>query len=322
MGKKPSPLQGRGLGEGVERSAASVERPALPPAPLPGPLPQAGGEIRPALTAATTRLATISDTPRLDAELLMAHALGVERETLLLDPTRYAVAETFAAMLDRRLTHEPVAYILGYKDFWTIRLSVGPGVLIPRADSETLIEAAVAHFPDRDQPLRILDLGTGPGTLLLAALCEWPTAYGLGIDSSERAIHYAECNASNLGDRVEERARFRVGHWAEGLEGSFDLILCNPPYIGTGEVLMPDVEEFEPQAALFSGCDGLDDYRSVIPSLRRLLAPDGIAIVEIGASQRAAVTALAQAEGFSVACKQDLAGHYRALVCQAADFRA
>ena len=141
--------------------------------------------MRAALAAATRRLAAVSDTPRLDAELLMAHALGTTREQLLLRHLDDSAPATFASLIDRRLTHEPVAYITGTRDFWTISLTVGPGVLIPRPDSETLIEAAVEHFAGR-APATILDLGTGPGTLLLAALAEWPDAYGLGIDESDR----------------------------------------------------------------------------------------------------------------------------------------
>ena len=267
-------------------------------------------EVAAALRDAAQRLAAVSDTPRLDAELLMAHALGVERQTLLLDPLRYALPAGFALLIDRRLRHEPVAYIVGYRDFWTIRLAVGPGMLIPRPDSETLIEAAIDHFGD-DGPKRVLDLGTGPGTLLLAALDQWPVAHGLGIDESEKAIIWAEDNARDL--ELDERARFRVGDWARGLDGQFDLILCNPPYIPDSEQLMPDVAEHEPAGALFAGADGLDDYRRIIPDLPRLLAPGGIAALEIGASQHISVRILAEAAGFDVACRQDLGGRDRAL---------
>ncbi|WP_332819436.1 peptide chain release factor N(5)-glutamine methyltransferase [Sphingopyxis sp.] len=264
-----------------------------------------------ALRDAAQRLAAVSDTARLDAELLMAHALGVERQALLLDPARFDVPAAFAGLIERRMKHEPVAYIVGYRDFWTIRLIVGPGMLIPRPDSETLIEAAIDHF-DTDSPDRILDLGTGPGTLLLAALAQWPAAHGLGIDELEKAVACAEDNASDL--EMDERARFRVGDWATGLDGQFDLILCNPPYIADDEALMPDVADHEPPGALFAGPDGLDDYRRIIPELPRLLAPGGIAILEIGATQHISVSGLAETAGFSVACRQDLAGRDRALL--------
>ena len=268
------------------------------------------GDLKQALRDAAQRLAGVSDTPRLDAELLMAHALGIERQAVLLDPSRFHVPVEFTLLVGRRLMHEPVAYIVGYRDFWTIRLQVGPGMLIPRSDSETLIEAAVGHF-GVNAPKRILDLGTGPGTLLLAALAQWPEAHGLGVDESEKAVTYAGDNAFDLG--MDERARFRVGDWAKGLDGQFDLILCNPPYIADTEALMPDVADHEPPGALFAGADGLDDYRRIIPDLPRLLAPGGAAVLEIGATQHMLVRQLAEAAGFTVACRQDLAGRDRAL---------
>ena len=268
------------------------------------------GDVKQALRDAAQRLAAVSDTPRLDAELLMAHALGIERQAVLLDPSRFHVPVEFTLLVGRRLMHEPVAYIVGYRDFWTIRLQVGPGMLIPRPDSETLIEAAVGHF-GVNAPKRILDLGTGPGTLLLAALAQWPEAHGLGVDESEKAVTYAGDNAFDLG--MDERARFRVGDWAKGLDGQFDLILCNPPYIADTEALMPDVADHEPPGALFAGADGLDDYRRIIPDLPRLLAPGGAAVLEIGATQHMLVRQLAEAVGFTVACRQDLAGRDRAL---------
>jgi release factor glutamine methyltransferase len=268
-------------------------------------------EVAPALRDAAQRLAAVSDSPRLDAELLMAHALGVERDRMLLDPSRFAVPDAFAGLIERRLAHEPVAYILGTRDFWTIRLSVGPGVLIPRPDSETLIEAAVGYF-EGGAPKRILDLGTGPGTLLLAALAEWPGASGVGVDASEAALGYARRNAAALG--FAERADFRCGDWGEGIAEAFDLILCNPPYIAASEALMPDVADHEPAGALFAGDDGLADYRRIIPDLPRLLAPGGVAVLEIGATQHISVRSLAEAAGFGVQYRQDLAGRDRALL--------
>lgn len=269
-------------------------------------------EVSAALRDAAARLAAVSDTPRLDAELLMAHALGIERQALLLDPARFVVPDGFAALIERRMAHEPVAYIVGYRDFWTIRLAVGPGVLIPRPDSETLIEAALSHIEDREAPLHILDLGTGPGTLLLALLSELPEAAGLGVDVSAEALAFARRNAGEL--QMQDRAIFREGDWSDGVAGQFDLILCNPPYIADSEQLMPDVAEHEPAGALFAGPDGLDDYRRIIPDLPRLLAPGGVAILEIGASQLISVSALAEAAGFTVGCRRDLGGRDRALL--------
>ncbi|MBE1528666.1 release factor glutamine methyltransferase [Sphingopyxis sp. OAS728] len=267
-------------------------------------------EVASALRDAAQRLAAVSDTARLDAELLMAHALGVERQALLLDPTRFAVPDRFAQLVAFRMEHQPIAYILGYRDFWTIRIGVGPGVLIPRPDSETLIEAAVSHFGSTG-PARILDLGTGPGTLLFAALSEWPDARGVGVDASATALDYAKANARALG--MEERTKLLPGDWGSGLDGQFDLILCNPPYIAESEALMPDVADHEPPGALFAGADGLDDYRRIIPDLPRLLAPGGAAILEIGATQHMLVRQLAEAAGFAVACTRDLGGRDRAL---------
>jgi release factor glutamine methyltransferase len=268
------------------------------------------GEVRAALAEAAAQLAAASSTPRLDAELLMAHALGVSREALLLRHVDDPAPPAFSALFVRRLAHEPVAYITGSRAFWTIELEVGPGALIPRPDSETLIEAAVEHFGSR-APATILDLGTGPGTLLLAALDQWPEARGLGVDVSEDALAYARRNAVRLG--MAERAGFRRGDWAEGLDRRFDLILCNPPYIATGETLPPDVRDHEPAAALFAGADGLDDYRVLAPEIARLLVRGGIACIEIGSTQAEAVAALLEAEGLRTALRRDLAGLPRCL---------
>lgn len=276
-------------------------------------LGRVGGEglVRTALASAASALAGFSETPRLDAELLMAHALGITRETLLFHQLDAAVPQAFAPLLVRRVAHEPIAYIIGTRAFWTIELAVGPGVLVPRADSETLIEAAVDHFAGH-APTRVLDLGTGPGTLLLAALAEWPAAHGLGIDQSDAALGYARRNAVALG--MADRVVFKPGDWAEGVSETFDLILANPPYIGTTECLPPEVAEHEPGTALFAGADGLDAYRVLIPQLAPLLAAGGVAIVEIGATQAEPVTALLAAEGFAVVLRQDLGGNPRALI--------
>lgn len=274
-------------------------------------------DVRSALASVATELAAVSDTPRLDAELLLAHALGVERSALLLDPANFAVPASFAALVERRRVHEPVAYIVGAQEFWSLKFAVGPGVLIPRADSETVIEVACGAFVDRLAPLRILDLGAGPGTLLLAALTEYENAVGLGVDASDTALGFARANAEALG--LATRAKFELGHWAEGLTGRFDLILCNPPYIGSAEALMPDVALYEPASALRAGTDGMDDYRLIIPALDRLLAPGGAAVIEIGWQQADAVQALAAACGWACALHRDLGGRDRALALRRAD---
>ncbi|MCW3848521.1 peptide chain release factor N(5)-glutamine methyltransferase [Sphingomonas sp. LB-2] len=274
--------------------------------PSPQPSPRRGEGVRAALVAAAGQLAGVSDTARLDAELLMAHALGVSRQDLLLRHLDDPEPAAFSALLERRLAHEPVAYIVGRRAFWTIELAVGPGALVPRADSETLLEAAVAHFGAR-APRRILDLGTGPGTLLLAALDQWPDATGIGIDASGDALAYARRNAAAFATRAE----FRLGDWARGIDERFDLILANPPYIGTAELLPAEVREHEPAAALFAGADGLVDYRRIVPDLSRLLAPGGIAVLEIGSTQAEAVSALVRKHGLSPAVIFDLKGHPR-----------
>lgn len=267
--------------------------------------------IRIALAEAAQRLVSVTDTARLDAELLMAHALGVTRNDLLLRHLDDAVPAAFEPLVRRRLTHEPIAYITGRRAFWTIELTVGPGVLIPRPDSETLIEAAIAHFGAR-APATILDLGTGPGTLLLAALDQWPEARGVGVDASETALGYARANAEALG--MAHRAAFRGGDWTTGLEGPFDLILANPPYIGTAEPLPAEVRDHEPAAALFAGPDGLDDYRRIVPALPRLLAPGGAAVLEIGWTQAKPVSALGLQHGLLPAVHSDLGGRPRVVL--------
>lgn len=268
-------------------------------------------KVRDALADAAARLAPSSDTPRLDAELLMAEALGTSREALLLSRLDDSAPPAFAALVERRKASEPIAYILGRRDFWTIELEVGPGVLVPRPDSETLIEAAVAYFRGCG-PRRVLDLGTGPGTLLLAALSQWPEATGLGIDASQTALGYARRNAARLG--LAARAEFREGDWGRGVAGLFDLILCNPPYVEAGSPLPRDVADWEPPEALFAGGDGLSEYRRLAPEIPRLLAPGGLACLELGASQRDAAASLFAAQGFTISSRKDLNGIERCLL--------
>lgn len=263
-----------------------------------------------ALRATAQRLTPISPTPRLDAELLLAHALGLSRSDVLLRQRDVSVPPTFEPLIQRRLSGEPIAYITGMRDFWTISLAVTPAVLIPRPDSETLIEAALDHFA-AGAPSRILDLGTGSGALLLAALDQWPRATGLGLDISPAALAVARGNAERLG--VASRADFGIGDWARGVEERFDLILINPPYIARDVTLAGDVLH-EPEGALFAGADGLDDYRRIAPMLPPLLTSGGMAAIEIGHDQRESVTALLCDQGLSVAARRDLAGHDRCLV--------
>lgn len=265
---------------------------------------------RDALRDAAARFA-FSATPRLDAELLLAHALDVPRERMLLSLADAAVPDAFAALVDRRAAHEPVAYITGARAFWTIDLAVAPGVLIPRADSETLIEAAVDHFTGTTGPARILDLGTGSGALLLAALDQWPAATGVGIDASDAALAIARANADRLD--MTGRVDLRSGGWA-GTREAFDLVLCNPPYVETGAALSDEVRGWEPASALFAGADGLDDYRRIAPLIGAQIAHGGVACVEIGAEQGRSAGDLFRAYGLSVAVKKDLGGRDRCLM--------
>jgi release factor glutamine methyltransferase len=221
----------------------------------------------------------------------------------------------FAALIERRLQHEPVAYIRGVQEFWDIALQVTPATLIPRADSETLIEASISAFSDRTPPARILDLGTGSGALLLAALSVFGAAQGVAIDASEAALAVAKGNADRLG--FGSRAAVHHRSWHDtGLHdnlGLFDLILCNPPYVETGANLAEQVRDHEPASALFAGADGLDDYKCLIPQIPALLNPGGLAIFEIGKGQDAKVSQMATDAGMAVGQHRDLAGIIRAL---------
>ncbi len=267
--------------------------------------------IQRALAGAAQTLSASSDTPRLDAELLMAEALGIDRDRLLLAPPDRPVPGRFGALVERRAAGEPVAYITGRRAFWNIELHVGPGVLIPRPDSEVLIAAAIEHF-GVEGPKRILDLGTGPGTLLLAALDIWSAATGVGIDSSRAALSYAAANARRLG--LDDRADLRVGDWAAGISEQFDLILCNPPYVAESAPIDPAVREHEPAEALFAGGDGLEAYRTLAPELPPLLTKGGLAAVEIGHDQADSVSDLLGRDGLAPRVVPDLAGLPRAVL--------
>ena len=265
-----------------------------------------------ALDDATRQLTETSDTARLDAELLMAEALHIDRDRLILAPPDRDIPKRFWSMLKRRTKGEPIAYITGRRAFWNIDLHVGPGVLVPRPDSEVLISSAIEHFEGTEGPKRILDLGTGPGTLLLAALDVWPEATGMGVDVSRRALSYASANARRLG--FEQRLKLKIGDWASGLKESFDLVLCNPPYVAEGAELGPGVREYEPDEALFAGASGLDAYRALAPQLPRLLNQQGLAAVEIGHDQAPAVTDLLGRDGLQVKVAKDFGDRPRALL--------
>ena len=249
--------------------------------------------------------------PRLDARLLLGHATGLPREALLRDPLRTIEPAPYRALLSRRAAREPVALILGRQEFWSLDFEVSPATLVPRADSETLIDAAVAALPDRGKVRTILDLGTGTGCLLLAVITEFPGAWGLGVDRSAEATALACRNAMALG--LAGRAAFLCGDWGDALAGRFDLVLSNPPYIATGEIagLMPEVAVHEPGAALDGGVDGLDAYRRIVAALPGLLAPGGVAVLELGIGQADAVAAMVE---WPASFRADLGGIRRAIV--------
>jgi len=270
--------------------------------------------IAEALRETGDRLAAAGiDGARREARLLLAHALGVQ-PTQLIGAQHAAIApETLKTLVTRRAAREPLALITGHWEFWSLDFAVSPATLIPRADSETLIEAALAAFQTREAPNRILDLGTGTGCLLLAALHEFPSAFGVGVDRVPEAARLAGRNAAALG--LADRAAFLCADWAAPLAARFDLVLCNPPYIQTAEIagLMPEVALHEPASALCGGADGLDAYRALMPRLPDLLAPGGVAILELGAGQAAPVQRLAASHGLAASLRADLAGIDRAL---------
>jgi release factor glutamine methyltransferase len=213
-----------------------------------------------------------------------------------------------------------MAHILGRQGFWTLDLEVSGATLVPRADSEAVVEAALGAFADRSAIRRVLDLGTGTGALLLAVLAEAPGAWGVGVDLAPAAARLALRNAAANG--LADRAAFLAGDWDAALSGAFDLVVSNPPYIASGEVsgLMPEVALHEPPLALDGGADGLDAYRRIIARLPGLLAAGGRAVLELGAGQRAAVEAIAAGHGLaSLGARHDLGGIERALVLAAPD---
>ena len=263
-----------------------------------------------ALREAARQLAARSDTARLDAELLMAHALGVSRSDMLLRHMQEPEPASFAALVERRAGHEPVAYIVGRKEFYGREFVVGPGVLIPRMDSETTVAAALEACP---APRRVLDCGVGSGALLLTVLAE-AGGGGVGIDRSPEALAIAARNArSHTRGVMLLRRDWHEPGWTRGL-GRFDLILANPPYVEDDAPIEPDVRRWEPAGARFAGPEGLDDYRVLIPQLPELLTESGVAVLEIGATQAEQVTEIAAQSGFACELHRDLADRPRALV--------
>lgn len=292
--------RGRGEGENMPRLAPEMTRAA------------ALALIRRAFAAAGL------DTPALDARILMASALGIDAVAIVARPDGLLGSEGAArldAVVRRRIAREPVARILGEREFWGLPFALSADTLVPRPETETVVEAALARVPAPDAALRLLDLGTGSGCLLVALLAELPRATGVGLDRSVGALETARRNAARNG--VGARARFAASDWAAGVEARFDLVVSNPPYLATSRIesLDPEVRRHDPAAALDGGADGLSAYRAIFQDARRILNRGGFLIVEIGFDQEEAVHALARGASLDpVGTVQDLAGRARAVV--------
>jgi release factor glutamine methyltransferase len=264
------------------------------------------------------------ETPELDARILIGHALGLHHAALaaagadLLDAAK---RDAIAALARRRLAREPVARIVGIKEFWSLPLAVDPATLVPRPETETVVEAALAALDAdnaRKQNLRIADLGTGTGALLLALLAELPHAFGVGTDISPGALSVARANARRLGF---VHAHFVACDLASAIDGPFDLVVSNPPYVASGAIatLAADVRDFDPRIALDGGPDGLACYRAIASCVPAILKPGGVLVVELGAGQSRAVTALLLAAGLApLPARNDLNGVPRALIARKA----
>jgi release factor glutamine methyltransferase len=262
------------------------------------------------------------DTPELDARILVGHALGLDHAALVARAERELTAaesDAVAALARRRLAREPVARIVGVKEFWGLPLALNADTLVPRPETETVVEAALAALPaEAGAPVRIADLGTGSGAILLALLSALPAARGIGTDISAAALACARANADRLG--CSGRASFVCCDQGAALAGGFDLVAANPPYVAHGELrmLQPEVRDFDPPRALDGGPDGLAAYRAIAADARRLLAPHGALAVELGAGQLAAVTAIFASNGLEIAHppRCDLGGIARVLTAK------
>jgi release factor glutamine methyltransferase len=262
------------------------------------------------------------DTPDLDARILVGHALGLDHAALAAAATHSLGADqasAIAALANRRLAGEPVARILGYKEFWSLPLRVDAATLVPRPETETVVEAALAAIDEggpRSRELLIADLGTGSGALILALLSELPNTFGIGTDTSTKALAVACDNARRL---APTRARFVACDMAAALRGPFDAIVSNPPYIASADIatLAPDVRDFDPHLALDGGTDGLDFYRAIAAAAPMLLAPGGVLVVELGIGQAEPVAHLFAAVGLAPSPPHpDLNGKLRALAAR------
>jgi release factor glutamine methyltransferase len=281
----------------------------------------AGQTIEAARRTLAARLQSAgTDSSELDARLLVGHAINLDLTGMIAAAARMLTAEEanrLEAIASRRLAGEPVARILGEKEFWGLRFILSPATLIPRPDTETVVELAIEMLRERpaNKPLSIADLGTGTGAILLALLSELPGATGIGTDISVEALETATANAVHLG--LAGRASFIRCDYASDLTGPFDLIVSNPPYIATSDIagLAVEVRDHDPKAALDGGPDGLDAYRALIPQAASILASDAALVVESGQGQAPQIEALMTAAGLVPrrAPKADLAGIPRAV---------
>ena len=257
------------------------------------------------------------DTAALEARVLAAHAWGMTPETLVLYANEARAAEALTPLVQRRLQHEPISQIIGKKDFWRDTFIVTPDVLTPRADSETILETLLRARPAKDAALRMVDLGTGTGCLLLSALREYPNATGVAVDASEKALAVAQQNAAALA--LASRVEFLCSNWCSNLTGAFDVVISNPPYIPLSHkpTLDADVRDYEPHSALFAGEDGLDDYRSILQQIAPHMNAGALLLFEVGMGQADDVAALGRAHGFTdIQIIPDLAGIARVVALQ------
>ena len=295
--------------------------------------PRAGDAFSPGLSIGeAVRIMTSAfaragfSTPALDARLLLAHVVGIDRVELIVAARKPVEAEwqRLADVTERRLAGEPVARLIGSWEFWSLPFTLDASTLVPRPETETVVEAVLAEIDrsvGRDASLRILDLGTGCGAILVALLSELPNAFGIGVDREPGAARLARANA--VRNKVGDRAAFIAGDWATAITGRFDVVVSNPPYVATGAIatLEPEVRCHDPHLALDGGPDGLCAYRGIIADLPRLVAQGGMAAFETGQGQAGAVAALMEATDLRPAVRRDLGGRERvvlgsAVVCQ------
>lgn len=257
----------------------------------------------------------------LDAQLLLAHVLGKTREFVISRPEHILSTQEildYESLIKRRQNREPLAKIIGKKEFWSMEFLVNSATLDPRPDSETIIEAVLEIFPEKGKEIKLIDFGTGSGCLLLTILSEYPNSLGIGVDINRDTLDVAVKNAEKLG--LAKRSEFILNGWAEGMEGKFDLIISNPPYIKNSDIkeLEPEVSAHEPYMALAGGEDGLDCYRLLASQINNLLKQDGYLILEFGMGQENSVKEIFENSGFRfVSFKNDLAGTTRCVVLAA-----